>query len=125
MTSEDGRPDSPPASMMDHEEYRSRGGSARSGGQTPRVLSPAPPSKGGGSAFNGNGYLHFETKSNGHFEEDIHGDDADSNVQEGMRSELGEIPVVRPLPLVLVPFNCVSSDRTWAPRSSWSTVRVL
>ena len=97
MTSEDGGPESPPRSMIDHEEYRSRGDSARSGGQTPRVLSPAPPSKGGGSLLNGNGYLHFETKSNGHYE-DEHGD-ADSNVQEGMRSELGEIPVVRSLPL--------------------------
>jgi hypothetical protein len=74
MTGDDGPNSSPPRSMVNGEEYRSNVSQSR-------VRSPNPKSN---VTANGNGHA-----GNGHIEEED-GDDADSNVQQGERSELGD-----------------------------------
>ena len=73
---------SPPRSLVDADEYRSRI-SART--RSPAAHSPAPLPKSPLIYTNG---LHKHDEENG---------DADSNVQDGVRSEMGEtvLPIVR------------------------------
>jgi len=87
----------PPRSVADANESRSRAASTRSGARSPQIYSPAPKSKASGTLIGPNGfgtsYQRAGSKVNaGHNA----GDDVDSNVQEGVRSELGEmVPFVR------------------------------
>jgi hypothetical protein len=88
----------PPRSVADASEFRDRAESARS--RSPRVYSPAPKSKASATLIGPNGFgtnhpQRTGSKINvGH--DDIAGDDVESNVQDGVRSEVGEtIPLVR------------------------------
>lgn len=90
--------DAPPRSVADASEFRSRAESARS--RSPRVYSLAPKSKASATLIDPNGFgtsypPRTGSKVNvGH--DDVAGDDVDSNVQDGLRSEVGEtIPLVR------------------------------
>lgn len=74
MSGNDEPSSSPPRSMVNGEDYRSNVSQSR-------VRSPNPKSN---VTANGNGHA-----GNGHIEEGD-GDDADSNVQQGERSELGD-----------------------------------
>jgi hypothetical protein len=90
--------DAPPRSVADANELRSRAESARS--RSPRVYSPAPKSKASATLIDPNGFATSYPPRTGSKVnvgcDDVAGDDADSNVQEGMRSEVGEtIPFVR------------------------------
>lgn len=79
----------PPRSMYDPTEYRSKAGTARTGPMSPRLYSPVPKSRNGGTL------LDVAR------EQDERDDDVDSNIQEGRRSEAGEtaLPVVGRLAL--------------------------
>lgn len=85
----------PPRSLVDPGEYRKSGSIHNGNGRhTPQIYSPAPRSKASDTLINpGGGLFSPQTvvKANEHVELD--NEDADSNVQEGMRSELGE-PIV-------------------------------
>lgn len=88
----------PPRSVADASEFRSRAESARS--RSPRIYSPAPKSKASVTLIGPNGFPQAHAQRNGSNingdHDDIVGEDADSNVQEGVRSEVGEmIPAVR------------------------------
>ena len=99
MAKEGEEPDNtPPRSVADPDDYVTKAESVRNGTRSPQIYSPAPRSKvsdtilgaGGGTPLFGN---REEVKSNGHHN-DIHDDDADSNVQEGIRSEMGDAMLV-------------------------------
>ena len=106
---------SPPRSLVDADEYRSRI-SART--RSPNAHSPASLPKSPLIYTNG---LDKPDEEHG---------DADSNVQDGVRSEMGEtiLPIVR---VFMDHFTCqimtilYSLERTWSPRSSGPEIRVL
>lgn len=76
MTQEGEEPDNtPPRSVIDSAEYRSNRSAVRSPPYSPRSLR------------NGNGALSVHN-------DDINGEDADSNIQEGRTSEIGDAPDV-------------------------------
>lgn len=88
----------PPRSVADASEFRNRAESARS--RSPPIYSPAPKSKASATLIGPNGFgtsHHQRTDSKVNAgRDDVAGDDVDSNVQEGVRSEAGEIiPPVR------------------------------
>jgi hypothetical protein len=101
MSREGDEPDnSPPRSMVDPAEYRSKSGSVRNGARSPPIYSPAPRSKNSDALLDlANSPMSY-TNRNGAIavEAHVHHDDedADSNVQDGLRSEAGEtiLPVV-------------------------------
>lgn len=100
MSREGDEPDnSPPRSMVDPAEYRSKAGS-QSGMRSPQpIYSPTPRSKNGDTLV-GLASPPINYASRQVFQHDqgsIDGDDADSNVQDGLRSENGDtmLPVVR------------------------------
>ena len=104
--------DAPPRSVADASELRNRAESARS--RSPQIYSPAPKSKASATLIDPNsfGTSHPRTGSKVNVGRDgIAGDDADSNVQEGMRSEVGEaIPSVRLIYLyIYIVFNPYNS----------------
>ncbi|KAF9462337.1 hypothetical protein BDZ94DRAFT_1261635 [Collybia nuda] len=89
--------------MVDPNEYRSRAGSVRTGARSPGVYSPAPRSKNSDALLElANSPMSYTNRNgaplqaNGHDDEE----DADSNVQDGLRSELGEtiLPMREPGP---------------------------
>jgi len=95
MAKEGEEPDNtPPRSVADPDDYVKRAESVRNGTRSPQIYSPAPRSKvsdtilgaAGGTPLFRNGE---ELKSNGRHD-NIYDDDADSNVQEGVRSEMGD-----------------------------------
>ena len=88
----------PPRSVADASEVRSRAESARS--RSPPIYSPAPKSKASATLIGPNGFgtsLPQRTGSKVNAgRDDEAGDDVDSNVQDGVRSEVGEmVPLVR------------------------------
>lgn len=95
MGMQDDRPNNtPPRSMADPDEYPSKAGSINNGTRTPQQLfSPAPRSRISDilldPPLSRNGL-----KAPSHIEEVDERDDVNSNVQDGTRSELGEMPVV-------------------------------
>ena len=95
----DGEPDNdPPRSVADASELRSRAESARS--RSPPIYSPAPKSKASATLIDPNGFGTSHPQRTGSKvnvgRDDLAGEDVDSNVQEGVRSEVGEmIPFVR------------------------------
>ncbi|KAF8813971.1 hypothetical protein BYT27DRAFT_7334973 [Phlegmacium glaucopus] len=96
MTKAGEEPDNaPPGSVVDADEFRSRAASTRSGARSPQIYSPAPKSKASGTLIGPNGfgtsYQRAGSKVNAGHNDDIPGDDVDSNAQEGVRSEVGEI----------------------------------
>ena len=119
----------PPRSVADASELRSRAESARS--RSPPIYSPAPKSKASATLIgpNGFGLSHPQRTGSqvnaGH--DDVVGDDVDSNVQEGVRSEVGEmIPLVRlKLTSLYIPSLIPTAARTWSSRSTWSKIRIL
>ena len=88
----------PPRSVLELDGYAKPPSAVNGNGrQTPQAYSPAQRSKASDTLINpGFGLFspHSLVKTNGHIELD--NEDADSNVQEGMRSELGE-PIVSSL----------------------------
>ena len=95
----------PPRSVTDASEFRNRAESARS--QSPPIYSPAPKSKASATLIGPNGFgtshpQRTSSKVNAG-RDDVAGDDVDSNVQEGVRSEVGEI--VPPVRLNLLLFS--------------------
>lgn len=115
MAKEGEEPDNtPPRSVADPDDYVKRTESIRNDTRSPQIYSPAPRSKvsdtilgaGGGTPLFGN---REEVKSNGRHN-DIYDDDADSNVQEGIRSEMGDAMMVcNSLGLSLIFTNTVFS----------------
>lgn len=107
----------PPRSMVDPDEFsnRSKAESVRSGVRSPVIHSPAPRSKASETLLNNGGMFspRKDAKTNG-FIQELRDDDLDSNVQEGMRSELGEMMTVSSkwYPLFLS-YTDVSIARTW------------
>ncbi|KAF8160625.1 hypothetical protein B0H34DRAFT_857242 [Crassisporium funariophilum] len=93
----------PPRSVADANEYRGRAESTRNGARSPQIYSPAPKSKASETLINPNGLVGMHSprngvKTNGHHDAQD-GDDVDSNVQEGVRSEVGEmVPLREPGP---------------------------
>lgn len=89
--------DTPPRSLADTDEFASRAGSVRSDTRSPRIHSPVPRSKASETLLNTAGMFspRKDVKPSGLIQEIRDDDDADSNVQEGMRSELGEMMPVR------------------------------
>lgn len=93
----------PPRSMVDPNEYRSRSGSAWNGLASPKIHSPAPKSRASELLELANSPMSYTNLNGGvkdqHAEEDD--GDADSNIQDGLRSEDGGtiLPVVRCLAL--------------------------
>jgi hypothetical protein len=90
--------DAPPRSVADASEFRNRAESARS--KSPPIYSPAPKSKASATLLGPNGFGTSHQQRTGSRvnagRDDVAGDDVDSNVQEGVRSEVGEIiPLVR------------------------------
>ena len=88
----------PPRSVADASELRNRAESARS--RSPPIYSPAPKSKASATLIGPNGFGTSHPERTGSKvnagREDVAGDDVDSNVQDGVRSEVGEmIPFVR------------------------------
>lgn len=108
MSREGDEPDnSPPRSMADPEEFRSRTTSA--GARSPPMFSPTPRSdvlsKSPRIIQNGNHALR------------MHDDDTDSNVQDGVRSEAGEtiLPIVRNVPATAPSVFLISvAEGTWS-----------
>lgn len=88
--------DTPPRSMADPDEYE-RPESIRNGIRSPQVYSPVPRSKASDTLLNTGMAGMFsprkDFKTNGLVEE-INGEDASSNIQDGVRSELGEVKAV-------------------------------
>lgn len=82
----------PPRSVADASEFQNRAESARS--HSPVIYSPAPKSKASVTLIGPNGFgtSHPQRSSKVN---DIAGDEVDSNVQEGVRSEVGEIIPLR------------------------------
>ena len=119
----------PPRSVADASELRSRAESARS--RSPRIYSPAPKSKASATLIGPNGFGTSHPQRTGSNvnagRDDVAGDDVDSNVQEGVRSEVGEmIPIVRYKPTSLYISSLIpTAARTWSPRSAWSKIRIL
>ncbi|KAF9527379.1 hypothetical protein CPB83DRAFT_768808 [Crepidotus variabilis] len=89
----------PPRSLADPDDYQGKAESVRSGGRTPQLYSPVPRSKASETLLNTGGMFspRKDVKVNGLIQE-VRDDDADSNVQEGMRSELGEMMAREPGP---------------------------
>jgi hypothetical protein len=86
----------PPRSVADPNEFRSRAESVRSGARSPQIYSPSPKSKAGGTLVTPDDFGKAYSGSKVNAGRDDIGEDVDSNVQEGVRSEVGEmIPVVR------------------------------
>ena len=87
----------PPRSVADASERRSRAESAHS--RSPPIYSPAPKSKASATLIGPNGFGTSHPQRTGSKVDagrDDVGDDVDSNVQDGVRSEVGEmIPFVR------------------------------
>jgi hypothetical protein len=86
----------PPRSVADARELRSRAESARS--RSPPIYSPAPTPKSKASAtlIGPNGFGTRTGSKVNAGRDDEAGDDVDSNVQDGVRSEVGEmVPLVR------------------------------
>lgn len=99
MGMEDDRPNnSPPRSLADAEEYSRNPGSVN-GTRTPQQLfSPKPQSRISDTLLeppNKNGF-----KAPSHIGEVDDRDDVNSNIQVGMRSELGDMPVVSVNPVL-------------------------
>ena len=119
----------PPRSVADASELRSRAESARS--RSPRIYSPAPKSKASATLIGPNGFGTSHPQRAGSKvtagRDDMAGDDVDSNVQEGVRSEVGEItPLVRLKPTTLYISTLIpTAARTWPSRSTWSKIRIL
>ncbi|KDR75025.1 hypothetical protein GALMADRAFT_268571 [Galerina marginata CBS 339.88] len=92
MAREGDEPDnSPPRSMADPDEYR-KPESIHNGRHTPQIYSPAPRSKASDTLINPGAGIYSPrngVKAINHVEE-VDNEDADSNIQEGIRSELGE-----------------------------------
>lgn len=86
----------PPRSLVDPDEFE-RPESIRNGARSPPIYSPVPRSKASDTLLNPGMAGMFsprkDFKDNG-FVEEIHGDDVNSNVQDGVRSELGEMKSV-------------------------------
>ena len=88
----------PPRSVADASEFRSRAESARS--RSPQIYSPAPKSKASATLIGPPGFENAYPQKTGSkvnvVPDDIAADDVDSNVQDGVRSEVGEMmPFVR------------------------------
>ena len=121
----------PPRSVADASELRSRAESARS--RSPPIYSPAPKSKASATLIGPNGFgTSYPERAGSKINagrDDVAGDDVDSNVQDGVRSEVGEIvPPVRLQSSRL--FLSISSliptaARTWSSRSTRSKIRIL
>jgi len=127
MAREGDEPDnSPPRSMADPDEYRSKAESIRNGTRSPQIYSPAPRSKASETLLNPGGMFSPRNgvKSNKLIEE-VHGDDADSNVQDGVRSEIGEMVAVRLISNICFSFSDHVTARARTQRSSWPKVRVV
>ncbi|KIM45431.1 hypothetical protein M413DRAFT_66595 [Hebeloma cylindrosporum] len=99
MAKEGEEPDNtPPRSVADPDDYVKNAESVRS----PQIYSPAPRSRASDTILGGAGGTPLfgnreEVKSNGRHN-DIYDDDADSNVQEGVRSEMGDAILHEPGP---------------------------
>ncbi|TFK19320.1 hypothetical protein FA15DRAFT_709093 [Coprinopsis marcescibilis] len=101
MTSENQPDDRPPRSIIDHDEYRSN-----MSHRDPNVASPQSrartfsPGKSNGTAkySDYNKPLPNASSQLRRHDDEIDGDDADSNLQDGLRSELGDIPLREPGP---------------------------
>ena len=119
----------PPRSVADASDLRSRAESVRS--HSPQIYSPAPKSKASATLIGPNGFGTSHPQRAGSKitagRDDIAGDDVDSNVQEGVRSEVGEItPLVRLKPTTLYISTLIpTAARTWPSRSTWSKIRIL
>lgn len=101
MSREGDEPDnSPPRSMVDPAEYRSKA-SSQAGMRSPQAIyPPAPRSKNGDGMLGlANSPINYANRQVYHQQGggSIDGDDVDSNVQDGLRSENGDtmLPVVR------------------------------
>jgi hypothetical protein len=84
----------PPRSMVDPDEYE-RPESIRNGAQ---MYSPVPKSKASDTLLNTGMAGVFSPKKDfkaNSFVEEVNGDDVNSNAQDGVRSELGEMKAVR------------------------------
>lgn len=106
MSREGDEPDNtPPRSMVDPNEYRSKAGSVRTGTRSPGIYSPAPRSKNSDALLElANSPMSYTNRNGANLQTNGHDDDgdADSNVQDGLRSEAGEtiLPMVSPLYLI-------------------------
>lgn len=119
----------PPRSVADASELRNRAESAHS--RSPPIYSPAPKSKASATLIGPNGFGTSHPQRTGSKDnagrDDVAGDDVDSNVQDGVRSEVGEmIPLVR----FKLTYHYISSlistaARTWSSGSTWSKIRIL
>ncbi|KAF8069975.1 hypothetical protein FPV67DRAFT_1485683, partial [Lyophyllum atratum] len=104
MSREGDEPDNtPPRSVVDPSEFRSRAGSprVRSPGVISGVLSPAPRSKTSEALLDlANSPMSYTNRNGGKAIHNDDNDDADSNIQEGRRSEAGDtiLPVREPGP---------------------------
>jgi hypothetical protein len=86
--------DTPPRSVADPDDYMNKAGSVRNGTRSPQIYSPAPRSNASNTILvaaggNPNFEAREKVRSNGRHD-DIYDEDADSNVQEGVRSEIGD-----------------------------------
>ena len=119
----------PPRSVADASELRSRAESVHS--QSPPIYSPAPKSKASATLIGPNGFGTSHPKRTGSKvnagRDDVAGDDVDSNVQEGVRSEVGEImpPVRLKLTSIYISSSMPTPARTWSSGSTWSKIRIL
>ncbi|KAG6865522.1 hypothetical protein C0991_001843 [Blastosporella zonata] len=99
MSREGDEPDNtPPRSLVDPDEFRSKAGSPRT--RSPRIQSPVARSKNNESLLDHvNPPISYTNRNGGQVIP--HDDDADSNVQEGRTSEAGEsaLPLVGNLPV--------------------------
>jgi hypothetical protein len=86
----------PPRSLVDPDEYE-RPASIRNGARSPQIYSPLPRSKASDTLLNPAmaGMFSPRKDSNANGIEEINGDDVNSNVQDGVRSEFGEMKAVR------------------------------
>jgi hypothetical protein len=119
----------PPRSVTDANELRSRAESARS--RSPPIYSPAPKSKASATLIGPNSFgtghpQRTGSKVNVGRDDVAGGDDVDSNVQDGVRSEVGELITLVGLKLTslyIVFYNYAA--RTWTSRSTWAKIRIL
>lgn len=89
--------DTPPLSLVDPDEFE-RAKSIRNGARSPQIYSPAPRSKTSETLLNTGMAGMLSPRKDFKIQdlvEEVNGDDANSNVQDGIRSELGEMKAVR------------------------------
>ena len=83
----------PPRSVADPDDYVKNAESVRNDTRSPRIYSPAPRSNASNAILGTAGrtppFGTREVEGNGRHD-DIYDNDADSNVQEGVRSEMGD-----------------------------------